>query len=312
MLLNRINLQCLITAICIATYCIPTANAKEIILQHKGLKLNAELELADGKSIGEGVILITHGALGHRSMETIEYMRKLIKEHEYNTLAINLSLGITHRHGMYNCENTHRHKNQDAIEEIGIWVTWLKHQGVEQVTLLGHSRGGAQTALYAVKKTSQPVKSLVLLAPATAANTSAAAYKRRYNLALEPLLHKAKQMVSNGKSEAVLEHVGLLTCRDTSATADTFVSYYDQNPQLDLLSILPDIEAPTLVIVAGDDRVVVDLDKKLEPILGGSLAQMKVVDGADHMFRDLYADDAKEMIHEFLQSLSDNHQNKEK
>lgn len=79
------------------------ANAKEVTLPYKGLTLNANLELATGKKITEDVILITHGGLGHYGMEVITYLQKLLKDRGYNTLAINLSLGLNHRHGMYDC-----------------------------------------------------------------------------------------------------------------------------------------------------------------------------------------------------------------
>ncbi len=296
-------LRHIVIFICVTVFYTSAVNAQEITLQHKGLTLNADLELAAGNTVTDGVILITHGSLAHRAMETITYLRKLFKEYQYNTLAINLSLGLNHRHGMYNCEHTHSHRNNDAIEEISLWVAWLEQQGVKQVTLLGHSRGGAQTALYAVERSNPLIKAVVLLAPATAENTSVDAYRNRYNLALEPLLRKAKQLVKDGKGDTVLGHIGLLTCRDTSATADTFLSYYGQDSRLDTPTLIPKLNVPTLVIVAGGDSVVVDLDKKLEPLIHGTRAQMVIVDGADHMFRDLYADDAVEVIHEFLQSL---------
>ena len=42
--------------------------AKEVTLRHKGLTLNANLELVAGKTLADGVILITHGGLAHRDM----------------------------------------------------------------------------------------------------------------------------------------------------------------------------------------------------------------------------------------------------
>ena len=42
------------------------AEAKEVTFQHKGLTLNANLELAVDKTLADGVILITYGGLAHR------------------------------------------------------------------------------------------------------------------------------------------------------------------------------------------------------------------------------------------------------
>ncbi len=293
--------HCLLLIGLVAT---PTvASASEVTVQHRSVTLNAELELAAGRTLADGVVLITHGALAHRDMESITYLRTLLGERGYNTLAINLSLGLDNRHGMYDCATTHRHRNDDAVDEIGVWVNWLNEQGSADVILLGHSRGGSQTALYAAERHSDLLKAVVLMAPATGDNNSADAYRNRYGQALEPLLEKARTLAGSGNSDAILEHVGLLTCGDTTATATALISYYGQDPRLDTPYLIPKIEAPTLIVVAGGDSVVVDLDRKVEPLADGRKVQMAVVDGADHMFRDLYADDAVETIDAFLQAL---------
>jgi pimeloyl-ACP methyl ester carboxylesterase len=276
------------------------AEAREVTLKHEGLTLNADYELAAGKTPADGVILITHGTLAHRGMETISYLQNLLKDKGYNTLAINLSLGLDSRHGMYDCKITHRHRNADAAEEIGAWVEWLKAQGAARVTVLGHSRGATQTALYAAERDNASVKAVVLLAPATRENNDAADYQRRHNKPLAPVLDQAQQLVKQGKGRTVLEHIDLLYCPDTSATAESFVSYHGPDPRLDSPSLLPRLKQPTLVVVAGNDEVVVSLDKKVAPLADGKRVQMKVVDGADHFFRDLYADDAVEAIDAFL------------
>lgn len=283
------------------------AQAEEVTLSHqKGLMLNANLEFATGKNFSDGVILITHGGLAHRDMEIITYLQKLLKERGYNTLAINLSLGLTNRHGMYDCAVTQRHTNNDAADEIGAWVDWLKQQGATRVVLLGHSRGGAQTALYAARPGNALVKAVVLIAPATRDNTSATAYLNNFKQPLAPLLEKAQKLHRSGKGSTVLGQIGLLNCVNTSATADTFISYYAQDQQdsrLDTPALLPKIEQPILVVVAGNDTVVIGLDKKVAPLADGRHIQMRVIEGADHTFRDLFTDDAVDTIDAFLRGV---------
>ncbi len=276
------------------------AQAKEVTLHHKGLALNADLALAAGKKLADGAILVTHGMLAHRDMEALVYLRNLLKERGYNTLAINLSLGLDNRHGMYECSTVHRHRNADAADEIGAWMDWLKKQGAKRVVLLGHSNGGAQTALYASAHDSAPVKAVVLLAPATRDNNDAAVYQKRYQKPLAPLLEKAQALVKEGKGGTVLEHTDFLYCPDTAVTAESFVSYYGSDPRLDTPYLIPKIKKPTLVVVAGNDEVVIGLDKKVAPLADGKRVRMKVIDSADHFFRDLYADDAVEAIAAFL------------
>lgn len=288
-------------ACCIALT-IASASAEEILLPQKGLTLNAQLNLAPGKKLTDGAILIVHGGLSHRDTEIGTALQSQLNRKGYATLAINLSLGIDGRHGTYDCQVTHRHRNGDAADEIGAWVDWLNKQGGKRVALLGHSRGGAQTALYATLQNPKLVKALALMAPAISENTSPAEYQRRFQQPLAPVLAQAQKLVKAGKGQSVLEHVGLLNCADTSATAEAFVSYYEQSPGLDTPSLIPKLRKPTLVLVGGNDEVVVGLDKKLAPFADGGRVRMQVIEGADHTFRDLYADEAVEAIDGFLKS----------
>lgn len=301
MIANTVRLVCCTCAIALGIAA--AANADEVTLRHKGLVLNASLDLAAGKQLTDGVMLITHGGLAHRGMEIVSALQTQLKQKGYSTLAINLSLGIDARQGMYDCQVTHRHRNADAAEEIGAWVGWLKKQKAKHVTLLGHSRGGAQTALYASGRGNGMVKAVVLMAPAIWENTDVAEYQRRFQQPLTPVLAQAQKLVKAGKGEIALEHVGLLNCADTSATADAFVSYYGQAPGLDTPSMIPKLRKPTLVLVGGNDEVVVGLDKRVAPLVDGRRVQMKVIEGADHTFRDLYTDDAVEAIDMFLKNI---------
>lgn len=279
------------------------AQAKEVTLEHNGITLNANLELAANKKIADGVVLVTHGTLGHRGMEIITDLQNLLKERGYSTLAINLGLGVSNRQGMYDCKATHRHRYADAADEIGVWIGWLKGQGATRVALLGHSRGGAQTALYAAEQDNALVKAVVLLAPAMRDDNPDAGYRKRYQKPLGPVLEKAQKLVKDGKGDTVLEHTDILYCPDTSVTAEAFVSYYGPDPRLDTLALIPKIRKPLLVVVAGNDELVVGLDKNVAPLADGKRVQMKTLDGADHFFRNLYAEDAADAIGAFLKGV---------
>lgn len=280
--------------------CAASLEAKEVTLQYQGLTLNANLELAAGKKIADGVILITHGSLAHRGMESLVNFQTLFKEKGYNTLAINLSLGLNNRHGMYDCGIPHRHRYTDAVGEIHAWMDWLKKQGASRVAVLGHSRGAAQTALYAAERDHALTKAVVLLAPATLDNASPKEYEERFQQPLALLLEKAQDLIQAGKGDTLLEGIGLMTCANTSASAASLVSYYKPDPRLDTIALLSKIAKPVLVVVAGGDEIVVGLDKKVAPKADGKRVQMKVVENADHFFRDLYADEAVDAIDPFL------------
>ena len=274
--------------------------AHEVKLQYQGLVLNANLEIAADKQMKDGFILITHGGLLHRGNETIVYLQKLFKERGYNSLAINLSLGLNNRHGNYDCKVTHRHLNQDAAAEIGAWMAWLQAQGAQRVALLGHSRGGAQTALYVAEQDHPLVLAVVLMAPATLANNDAAEYQKRYGKPLAPTLAKAQKLVQAGQGAKTLPHVGVMTCADTTVSAAAFVSYFGEPDRVDTPTLIRAFKKPVLVVVANADEIVQGLEKKIAPLTDGQRVQMKVIEGADHFFRDLYADDTVDAAVTFL------------
>lgn len=277
------------------------ARADEVSLAYRGLTLNASLELAAGKTVSDGVILITHAGPMHSGAALYVSLQTLLRNKGYSTLAINLSHGIDNRHGMYDCKATSSHRYADAADEIGAWVDWLNRQGAKRVVLLGHSRGGAQTALYASASGNASVEAVVLLAPDTRETNDADAYRKRYHKLLMPVLEQAQQLIRQGRGETVLAHTDFLFCPDASVTADTFDSYYGTDPRLDTAYLIPEISKPVLIVLAGGDEIVVN-NRKYLPLADGKRVQIKVVDGANHFFSEPYVDDAVDAIEPFLKN----------
>ena len=294
--------SCLILVLLLGFFPGNRVSAEEVTLIHQGITLDAELELAPGKTLADGVILITHGTQAHNNMETLVNLRSLLKDKGYSTLAINLSLGLDRRHGFYDCAKPSTHKDTDSVGEIGAWVKWLGGKGVKKIVLLGHSRGGAQTALFAADHNDPLVRAVILLAPAASDQAETAReYQERYGKPLAPVLARAEALVKAGKGDTLLEHVPFLAlCNDTSVTAASFVSYYGPDPRRNTITLLPKIKKPTLIFVAGDDQVVKGLDKKAAPFVDGKRIRLKVIPGSDHFFRDLWMDDAVDAMAAFL------------
>ncbi len=275
-------------------------HADEVTLAHGDITLNARLELADGKTLGDGVILMTHGTLAHNGMEIIQTLQDLLKENGMNTLAINLGLGLNDRHGMYPCEALHSHKHTDALDEIGAWTGWLKDQGADNIVLLGHSRGGNQVAWFAAERTEPAVKAVVLVAPQTwDADSEAKGYAARYGKPLGPLLEKAQALVKAGKADAKLEHTDFIYCADTEVTAGSFAAYYTPDTRMDTPSLLPGIGIPVLVFSGTEDKAVTGLGDKLARLENTGNVEHVTIEGADHYFRDLYAEDMVDAIIDF-------------
>jgi len=276
------------------------AQAEEVKLTASGQALNANLEKAEGWPAGP-TLLITHGTLSHNNSEIITTLQELFLENGISSLAINLSLGLDDRHGPYDCAISHTHKHEDAVDEIGSWLGWLKQQGVEEVGLLGHSRGGNQTAWFAAEHDNPIIRKVILVAPQTwSPEYAAGSYEKNYGKPLAPVLKKARSLVDSGKPKTPLTHIDFIYCKDATASAEAVVSYYAPDPRKDTPYLLPKISKPLLVFAGTEDQVVRGLDKKLGPMAEAGAIDLEVMDGADHSFRDLYAEDLVERAVEFI------------
>jgi len=293
----------LLLVACVGILVLPVS-AEEVTLEQGGLTLNANLSAA-AENWKEGpVLLITHGTLAHNGMEIITTLQGLLAEQGMTSLAINLSLGLDNRHGMYDCTVPHTHRHTDALDEIGVWLAWLKAQGVKHVVLTGHSRGANQTAWFAAERPDTVIKGVFLIAPITWSDDYAQSdYQKRFNTVLGPVLTRAKALVAAGEGTAWLEKTGFIYCPDAKVQAQAFMSYHAPDERLDTPLLLPKIKVPVLVIAGTEDDVVPDVAQKVEPLVDDKKIRLHVVDGADHYFRDLYADEVVEQAKAFIESL---------
>ncbi len=280
---------------------IPQARGEEVTLPAGKLTLMGNLQLADGKTLADGVVLMTHGTLAHNRMEIMETFQNLLAERGISSLAITLSLGVDKRKGMYDCANPHRHRHQDAMAEIGQWLTWLTKKGAKKVALLGHSRGGNQTAWFAAEKADPSIKAVILVAPMLwDEKKSAARYQQRYRKPLADMLAEAKRLRDAGKGDELMTGVGFLYCRNASVTPQAFLSYYTPDPRRNTAYLLPKIPVPVLVIAGTEDKVVTGLPEAIKPLADGKRITFSLIEDADHFFRDFAAEDAVDAISEFL------------
>lgn len=279
-----------------------SASAEEIRTKHGDITLNANLEKGNSDWTSGNVVLMTHGTLAHRGMEIMATLQELLAEREISSLAINLSLGLNDRPAtMYDCPTSHTHKHTDAVGEIGAWVDWLKQQGVGKITLLGHSRGGNQTARFAVTTTDPVISQVVLIAPQTWDKEQAAAgYQKRYGQPLDSLLGQAEEQVAAGKEKELMSPPGFIYCADTKATAEAFVSYYRPDVKMDTPRLIPEIKAPVMIFAGSEDKSVAGLIEKTQPLADGTHVRLEVIEGAGHFFRDLYAEDIADQIAETI------------
>jgi len=274
------------------------AMAETVEIEHAGMTLNAELELAEGSSLTEGVLILTHGTLAHSRMELISMLQALFVDAGINTLAVNLSLGIDNREqAMYDCAVPARHTMQDAVAEISAWQDWLDSQNAGPRWLMGHSRGGNQTAQYTLGDASR-VNAQILLAPATwDLSDSLTGYSKRYNTDINALLEQAKGM----SSDTIIDSASILYCENSGASAASLLSYYGNYPNYDTPTVLAQTDTPTLVIAGSLDTVVADLPEKMASVSKDNVEMVSILD-ADHFFLDLFSDEAVEYAVEFIQA----------
>ncbi|MEG3618723.1 alpha/beta hydrolase [Magnetovibrio sp. PR-2] len=278
-----------------------SAEERNVSIKHDGLTVNAHLVTAEDSSLSDNAILITHGTLGHNGMEVIKGAQATLADRGYNSLALTLNLGLDNRTGPYDCKTPHTHKHLDALDEIGAWLDWLKTQGASKVTLMGHSRGGNQTAWFAAERLSDQIAKVVLLAPQTWDETlETNGYEKRYGVPLAQVLATAQGLVDVGKGQEMMEKIGFIYCPDSSAQAASFVSYYTPDQRMHTPNLISKIKVPVLVIAATEDQVVKGLPEAMGPLVSSEEAQLVVIDGASHSFLDFYAEDVADAVDEFL------------
>lgn len=276
------------------------ASAEDVKQTYQGKTLNANLVYADGKSYGDNVVLLLHGTLTHNGRSTYADLQNNLAKVGITSLSMNLSLGLSDRRGEYDCATPHTHKHTDAIAEVGVWMDWLKQQGVKKVTVMGHSRGGNQIAWYVSEKDSDSINKVVLLAPATGEQQSGKEYQEKYGKPLNSVLKTAKDMVKAGKGKEMMKDTDFIYCEKAQVTAEAFVDYYDVKPKFDTPTVLKSIKKPTLVIVGSEDTVVPELPKRLEAIKGQKNVTITTIDGGDHFFVDLANEDVAAAVAKFI------------
>lgn len=272
--------------------------AEPVQLAYNDIRLNGELTVPEGRSLQDGVVLITHGSLAHHEMEIVVAIRETLAERDIASLAISLSLNRDDRKGFYDCaDGPNTHKRQDAVGEIAAWVDWLKGKGAARIAVMGHSAGGNQTAIYGAQRKDPAVGAVILLAPGSYdPESQSASYKSRFGRDLAPILEQAEGMAP----DELLEGTPFIRCESATVTAASFLSYYEPDASGDTASLAASIQAPVLVIAGSKDNVIGDISKNFAPYVDGKL-KFVMVEGAGHFFLDLYMEDVADAVAQFLE-----------
>jgi pimeloyl-ACP methyl ester carboxylesterase len=260
------------------------ALADPVQIMHGKTKLNGNLEIPVDRTLADGVAIVLHGTLSWHGQETVAALQKNLKARGVATLAITLSLGVDDRKGPRACDVPHAYGDAEIGPEIEAWIEWVAFHGVRAVDYIGFSRGGAQLVDWFQKQ--KGGRKVVLLAPGLWSQAEIAAnYRKLYNQELAIALEAARAKPKETR------RVDFLTCRQAMVLGTTFLEAYREVPPASISNIV----LKTLVVLAGNDEIVPDLEPRLPP-----KTQQVVIEGSDHFFRDLNGEDAADAIAEFL------------
>lgn len=271
-----------LVAWCSASVAAPTQ------IEHNGLILNGNLVAERIQE--QPIYLIVHGTWAHQEMEIIVALQTLLEENGLPSLAVTLSLGVSDRHGFLGCEDTVLANYESAVEEIDAWLRMLVEAGWRNIVIVGHSRGGAQVALYRTRYQMPQVRGLVLLAPALWHRD---AIHKRYDARAEGTLDQVLQEARSSDAELIGPYA-LLNCDRAMSPGSTFLSYYAAAVPKHTPDLLAHVDVPVQVFVGSNDEVArwSIADRVAVERLGH--VRFVEIDGAGHFFRDLYLDDVVE------------------
>lgn len=288
-----------------AVFTILPLRAEEVTIQHNGLTLNANLVLAEGKPVSDGVILLAHGLLQHNRMEIIRVLQGLFHERGYSTLAMTFSASLDNRRGPYDCATPHRYTTEGHVDEIGLWLAWLKGRGARKIILAGHSGGGNLMARFVVERNEPVIAKVILFGAGTGGfeGWTPETYWARYRVKLPEARNRAQVLIDAGKGDTMMENVDFLFCPKAEVSANTFMSYYRPKAMIrpSLARHLENLPKPSLVIAASEDNIAPDLTLLVKRYVDGKRLRLIVIEGCGHFFRDLCADDAVDAAVAFLE-----------
>jgi len=263
--------------------CVLCASARADIVE-LGLpnKLVARAEFRAGESSKPAVLLL-HGFLQTHEFPLIHRMTESLSSAGYTVLAPSLSLGISHRKQSLACEALHTHTQDDAIKEIGAWLTWLKARNVRSVVLLGHSFGSMQALAYVTERRDPIVSKLI----------GVSIIEGRMKIQVpdyNTLMREIRAMAAAGESKAVTQPFSF--CQKFRASPKSLLSYLEWSPEK-IVREINRSRLPIVFIMGGqDDR----LGPGWIDQLAKTRAKLQIIKGANHFMDGEYEFDLQDLV----------------
>ena len=256
------------------------------------IQLNATHYIGnDSKSIA----LILHGTRGHQNLELIKSLANSFLENNIDSLTVNLSYGIDNRENNFlPCDIEHKHSKSKSINEIELWLKYLKSKGYQKIFLIGHSRGGLNIIQFFEEfKGSEKnlIESIFLIAPVSDEYTDFKKYHMiKNNINIDQLVDGPNELLT----------IDFLNCPNGKVSKTSFLDYFKISNKRSgkdgsLLGNLLETNAKVFVITGSEDIIVPNTYRRVQALNKRNI-ELIIVDEADHFFRDLYFDDLIEII----------------
>lgn len=272
--------------------------AEPTVIEQKigGLTALADWVEADDAEAGAPVVLLLHGTLADKDQELVDTLQELLAERGISSLAPSLTLGVDRRAGAYDCTVPFRHTHEEAVDELLVWADWLQAAGHPRIVLSGHSRGGNQVVLFA---RAHPDRIERLIPIASAVGHAEAVRDQRYTSRYRA--NRSDVLASADGASGLIDVPGIVYCRDTMATPDAIRSYLGGAfADRDTPTVIADLTMPVLVIAGSVDTTVPELPERMATVADGARVRLEVIEDADHFFLDFYAEDAADLIADFI------------
>lgn len=244
------------------------AFAEQVSTSWGEMQLNANF-VGTKSNFSQPLFLVLHGTWAHSGMEIVEATQQGLADRGYASIAPTLSLGESNRKGFRDCAGPFPMRHEHAIDELGVWLAYLRGLGYREVVLVGHSRGAAQVSLFQRRENNPMVRGLVLLGPMVFRDSG-------IDLPNDRILH----------------------CQNAEADPSAIRSYHTSNPPKHTPKLLEGVNVTTLVLLGSEDEVAKWHDTEISVVRDRDRQSVHVIEGADHFFRDLFLDEILDLVAE--------------
>lgn len=268
----------------------PAGRAETLRLQSPdGVYLNAEHFRGDPRL---PAILVLHGFLQTREFLTTQSIINTLSTLGHAVIAPNLSLGVSDRRASMQCQAPHKHRFDDDLRELDVWVEWLRKQGYPGVILVGHSWGSQHGLGYAEAYPQAPVSAVIAISLVRSE---------------QPAAEHAKQVAAAEaramRRDASLRPYALSFCKTYMATPQSYLSYarWDDARVIASLTRLQERKLPVYVVVGNQDK---RIDDAWVQLLQRHAAQTIVIIGANHFFSSIHEFELNDRLESLITQLA--------